>query len=152
MPLPRPRSVSTVTTDGSTRRTSAGISAPAVVTGAGELVGAVEVPVEPELVELLHAARKVTVTASSRSIQTQDRTVDDGCISQRLRLHSITSVPVVSLRAKPARHRRDRYMRTFAPRRGDRHGPVSSKPDTRSWPDRPKKADPRSAKVMKMAR
>jgi hypothetical protein len=33
------------------------------------------------LVELLHAARKVTVTASSRSIQTQGRTVDDGCIS-----------------------------------------------------------------------
>src|SRR6185312_1314027 len=81
MPLPRPFSVSTVTTEGSTRRTSAGKSAPAVVTGAVELGGAAVVPVEPGLVELLHAARKVTVTASSRSIQTQGRTVDVGCIS-----------------------------------------------------------------------
>jgi hypothetical protein len=46
-----------------------------------EVVGAAVVLVEPELVELLHAARKMTVTASSRSIQTQGRTVDDGCIS-----------------------------------------------------------------------
>src|SRR5215213_4640000 len=81
MPLPTPPSVSTVTTEGSTCRTSAGRSAPTAVTGAVEPVGAAEVPVEPELVELLHAARKVTVTASSRSIQTQGRTVDEGCIS-----------------------------------------------------------------------
>src|SRR6185436_10332785 len=81
MPLPRPLVVSTVTTEGSTFRTSAGRSAPAAVTGAMEVVGAAVVLVEPELVELLHAARKVTVTASSRSIQTQGRTVDDGCIS-----------------------------------------------------------------------
>ena len=81
MPLPTPLSVSTVTTEGSTCRTSAGRSAPAAVTGAMEAVGAAVVPVEPELVELLHAARKMTVTASSRSIQTQGRTVDDGCIS-----------------------------------------------------------------------
>src|SRR3981189_3556490 len=81
MPLPRPFWVSTVTTEGSTCRTSAGISAPATAAGAVEPVGAAVVPVEPELVELLHAARKVTVTASSRSIQTQGRAVDDGCIS-----------------------------------------------------------------------
>src|SRR4051812_48548745 len=77
MPLPRPAWVSTVTTEGSTCRTSAGKSA----AGAVEPVGAAGVPVEPELVELLHAARKVTVTASSRSIQSQGRTVDDGFIS-----------------------------------------------------------------------
>ena len=47
-----------------------------------ELVGAAVVLVEPELVELLHAARKMTVTASSRGIQTPGRTVDDGCISR----------------------------------------------------------------------
>src|ERR1700704_5955058 len=81
MPLPRPLVVSTVTTEGSTRRTSAGRSAPAAVTGAVELVGAAVVLVEPELVELLHAARKMTVTASSRGMQTPGRTVDDGCIS-----------------------------------------------------------------------
>ena len=81
MPLPKPLSVSTVTTEGSTCRTSAGRSAPAAVTGAVEPVGAAGVPVEPELVELLHAARKVTMTASSRSIQTQGLTVDDGFIS-----------------------------------------------------------------------
>src|SRR3977135_4498027 len=81
MPLPRPLSVNTVTTEGSTRRTSAGRSAPAGVTGAAEPVGAAVVPVEPEVVEPLHAARKTTVTASSRNTQTQGRTVDDGCIS-----------------------------------------------------------------------
>src|ERR1700704_5241255 len=81
MPLPRPLVVSTVTTEGSTCRTSAGRSAQAGVTGAAEPVGAAVVPVEPELVEPLHAARKTTVTASSRSIQTQGRAVNDGCIS-----------------------------------------------------------------------
>jgi hypothetical protein len=29
-------------------------------------------------------------------------------------------------------------MRTFAPQRRDRHGPVSPKPDARTWPQRPK--------------
>src|SRR4051794_2763986 len=81
MPLPRPVWVSTVTTEGSTCRTSAGKSAPAAAAGAVVPVGAAGVPVEPEWVELLHAARKVTVTASSRSIQSQARTVDDGFIS-----------------------------------------------------------------------
>src|ERR1700676_2684811 len=55
---------------------------PRRLTGAVELVGAAVVLVEPELVELLHAARKMTVTASSRGIQTPGRTVDDGCISR----------------------------------------------------------------------
>src|SRR3979409_2328905 len=81
MPLPRPLVVSTVTTEGSTCRTSAGRSAPAAGTVAVELVGAAVVLVEPELVELLHAARKMAVTASSRGIQTPGRTADDGCIS-----------------------------------------------------------------------
>jgi hypothetical protein len=31
-------------------------------------------------------------------------------------------------------------MRTFSPQRRDRHGPVSPKPDARTWPDRPKKS------------
>jgi hypothetical protein len=30
-------------------------------------------------------------------------------------------------------------MKTFSPQRRDRHGPVSPKPDARTWPDRPKK-------------
>src|SRR3954452_10997708 len=80
MPLPRPVWVSTVTTEGSTCRTSAGRSAPAAVTGAVDPVGAAGVPVESELVELLHAARRATVRASSRNIQTQVGTVEDVCI------------------------------------------------------------------------
>src|SRR6185312_3545826 len=143
MPLPRPLVVSTVTTEGSTFRTSAGRSAPAAVTGAMEVVGAAVVPVEPELVELLHAARKMTVTASSRSIQTPGRTVDDECIScappsplnnfsavtaaehsARNRPCGIDAYPksipwcVPSGAAQPARHRRDRlyeYLRTPTP-------------------------------------
>ena len=96
MPLPRPLVVSTVTTEGSTCRTSAGRSAPAAVTGAVELVGAAVVLVEPELVELLHAARKMTVTASSAVCKPRAVRSTMGASAERLRLHSITSVPVTA--------------------------------------------------------
>src|SRR3954466_9551684 len=130
MPLPRPPSVSTVTTEGSTRRTSAGTSAPAVVTGAVELVGAAEVPGEPGLVELLHAARKMTVTASSRSIQTRGRTVDDGTISSAPPSSLKNFSPVVATQRSPRQYCSDRsahqpisVIRPFGP-----HQPSPTRP------------------------
>src|SRR6476661_1938650 len=166
MPLPRPLVVSTVTTEGSTFRTSAGRSAPAAVTGAMEVVGVAVVPVEPELVELLHAARKMNMTASSRSIQSWGLTVDDGLfISSAPDLHSPTSArptaaqlsarqPPCEIDAHPAQFRfglpfgplppvtvtdATDCMKTFALRRHGRHGPVSPKPGARTWPHRPKR-------------
>jgi hypothetical protein len=87
-----------------------------------------------------------------------------GASAERLRLHSITSVPVTAehsarggvLTGSMRTLNQSRWcvplapyqpvtdaivcMRTFALRRHDRHGPVSPKADAVTWPDRPTKA------------